>query len=51
MTASFSIHLFARSSTSSKTSSSNFRKSLTRDTLEEDDEPYGTGKVSLDALK
>ena len=39
------------SKTSSSNSSSSFRKSITRDTLEENDEPYGTSKVSLDALK
>lgn len=50
-TSTTSLQSSQRSSTSSKTSSSNFRKSLTRDTLEEDDESYGTGKVSLDALK
>ena len=45
---------FRSSISSSKTSSSNsssFRKSITRDTFEENDEPYGTSKVSLDALK
>ena len=41
---------FARSSLSSKTSS--IRKSLTSNTFEENDQPsYGTGKMSLDALK
>jgi len=39
------------SKTSSSNSSSSFRKSITRDTFEENDEPYGTSKVSLDALK
>ena len=52
----FVINLYFRSSiSSSKTSSSNssssFRKSITRDTFEDNDEPYGTSKVSLDALK
>merc|ERR1712037_607426 len=32
-------------------SSSNIRKSLTSRTFEENDEPYGTGKMSFDALK
>ena len=39
------------SKTSSNNSSSSFRKSITRDTFEENDKPYGTSKVSLDALK
>merc|ERR1712223_516277 len=40
-----------QSSQRSSTSSSSFRKPITRDTFEENDEPYGTSKVSLDALK
>ena len=43
--------IFTRSSSSSKASSSSIRKSLTSRTFEENDEPYGTGKMSLDALK
>lgn len=46
-----SLQSSQRSSSSSKASSSNIRKSLTSRTFEENDEPYGTGKMSLDALK
>merc|ERR1712184_27878 len=50
-TSTASLQSSQRSSSSSKTSSSSIRKSLTSRTFEENDEPYGTGKMSLDALK
>merc|ERR1712130_488137 len=48
-TSTASLQSSQRSSSSGKTSS--IRKSLTNSAFEENDEPYGTGKISLDALK